>query len=309
MEKLQIYTHPSGLAHDTGPSHPERPDRLRVLIDLFSEKPFNALKQVEALKARREWIARAHDESYIESIHKAAPKTDSIMLDADTVMSPATLDAALHAAGAPCQAVEDIASGKTQRAFCAMRPPGHHAEPNMPMGFCIFNNIFIGARHAQDQCGFKKIAIVDFDVHHGNGTETMTRHAENIFFVSSHQAPLWPGTGNPRDNIDGQILNVTLNAGDGSDAFRKLYEREVFPALNDFKPDLLMISAGFDAHKDDPLAGLSLVEDDYAWVTIELVKIANRHAKSRIVSVLEGGYNLEALKSSAAAHLNELCND
>lgn len=306
MEKLQIYTHPSALAHDTGPGHPERQGRLRVLMDLFSEKPFNTLKRIEAPKARREWIARAHDDSYITTIHDSAPKTRSIMLDTDTVMSPATLDAALHAAGAPCQAVEDIAAGKTQRAFCAMRPPGHHAEPNLPMGFCIFNNIFIGARHAQDQCGFKKIAIVDFDVHHGNGTETMTRRAENIFFISSHQAPLWPGTGDPRDNIDGQILNVTLNAGDGGDAFRNLYEREVFPALNDFKPDLLMISAGFDAHKDDPLAGLNLVEDDYAWITTELVKIADRHAKGRIVSVLEGGYDLNALKSSAAMHLKSL---
>jgi acetoin utilization deacetylase AcuC-like enzyme len=309
MEKLRIYTHSAGLGHDTGPVHPERQDRLRVLMDIFSASPFNTIKQIEALKARREWIARAHDEAYITAIHDSAPGSGSIMLDSDTVMSPGTLEAALRAAGAPCQAVEDIASGKTQRAFCAMRPPGHHAEPNLPMGFCIFNNIFIGARHAQEACGFKKIAIVDFDVHHGNGTETMTRRAEDIFFISSHQAPLWPGTGDPRDNVDGQIMNVTLNAGDGGDAFRKLYEREVFPALNDFKPDLLMISAGFDAHRDDPLAGLNLVEDDYTWVTTELVKIADRHAKGRVVSVLEGGYNLDALKSSAAAHLNAMVAD
>ena len=304
--KTTLYTHESGLHHDTGHSHPERADRLKVIRELFEEYPFSGLPRGTVRPATEAHILAAHPLNYIDHIRDSIPERGHKEIDSDTIISSGSWNAALHAAGSVCSAVDDIASGTTTRAFCAMRPPGHHAEPAVSMGFCLFNNIFIGARHAQVAHGFNKVAIVDFDVHHGNGTDTMTRrHDGSILFISSHQYPLWPMTGLEEDNEE-CVMNFTLPPHSGSESFRKLYNKKVFPALTRFAPDLLMISAGFDAHMDDPLAQLNLVEDDFEWVTGELVKIANASAQGRIISVLEGGYNLEALKASVASHLRAL---
>lgn len=298
-----IYTHESGLSHDTGFSHPERADRLRTIYALLDEKPFNTLKRMQAKPAAEDRLLLAHPYNYITRIEDSIPESGHASIDADTILSPGSWAAALHAAGAVCHAVDDVVTGTAKRAFCPMRPPGHHAEPATSMGFCLFNNVFIGARHAQDKYGIEKVAIVDFDVHHGNGTDTMTRrHDGSILFVSTHQYPLWPMTGLEIDNEE-CVMNFTMPPDSGSDLFRKIYREKVLPALDEFEPNLLMISAGFDAHKDDPLAQINLTDDDFGWVTAELCKIADRHCKGRIVSVLEGGYNLEALKSSVAAHL------
>jgi acetoin utilization deacetylase AcuC-like enzyme len=298
-----IYTHESGLLHDTGHSHPERADRLRVIYELLDEKPFSDLPRIKAKPAKEDRLTLAHPYTYVLRMEGSIPAQGHKSVDADTILSPGSWDAALHAAGAVCDAVDDVVSGKTTRAFCPMRPPGHHAEPAVSMGFCLFNNVFIGARHAQEKHGIKKIAIVDFDVHHGNGTDSMTRrHDGSILFISTHQYPLWPMTGMEDDNEE-CVLNYTMPPESGSDLFRKIYSEKVFPALHDFAPDILMISAGFDAHKNDPLAQINLVEEDFRWVTEELCKIADRHCDGRVVSVLEGGYDLVALKFSVAAHL------
>jgi acetoin utilization deacetylase AcuC-like enzyme len=301
---INIYTHTIGLRHDTGPGHPESPARLQTLLDLFDEM---GLDTIVAREADLQWIARAHPMRYIDALQDAIPDRGTILLDNDTVLSPASFDAALYAAGAVCQAVEDMAAGKATRAFCAMRPPGHHAEPEEAMGFCLFNNIFVGALHAQT-LGLKRVAIVDFDVHHGNGSDVMARLHDDIFYASTHQWPLFPNTGGPDDSVPGRVLNVQLAAGDGSDAFRAAYRDRVFPALHAFKPDLIMISAGFDAHRDDPLAQINLGEDDFEWVTGELCALADQYAGGKVVSVLEGGYDLPALKSCAAAHIRALSN-
>ena len=299
---VNIYTHPVGLKHETGPHHPECPDRLQVLLDLFAEKDWPT---IPAREAALEWIARCHPMTYLDRLQDALPDRGIEFLDNDTVLSPRSFDAALYAAGAVCQAVEDIVAGTAQRAFCAMRPPGHHAEPAKAMGFCLFNNVFVGALHAQS-LGLEKIAIVDFDVHHGNGSDVMARLHPGVFYASTHQWPLFPNTGGPDDQVPGRVLNIPLEAGAGPEIFRKAYIEQVFPALHNFKPDLLMISAGFDAHKDDPLANINLDEDDFAWITGELCKIAEKWAKGRVISVLEGGYNLPALKNSVATHILSL---
>lgn len=304
--KTTIYTHHTGLLHDTGFSHPERAERLAVIHALLDEAPFSSLPRAVVAPADEDKLLLAHPLSYIDHIRDSIPGKGHAEIDADTILSPQSWEAALHAAGAVCGAVDDIASGRTTRAFCAMRPPGHHAEPSTSMGFCLFNNVFIGARHAQVTHGFEKIAIVDFDVHHGNGTDAMTRrHDGSILFISSHQYPLWPMTGLEEDNDD-SVMNFTLPPNSGSESFKTLYSKKIFPALHNFSPDLVMISAGFDAHRDDPLAQLNLTEEDFSWVTTGLCQIADTHAKGRIVSVLEGGYNLIALKNSVAAHLTTL---
>lgn len=299
---INIYTHAIGLRHDTGPGHPECPARLQALLDLCAESGWDT---IPAREADMEWIARAHPMSYIDRIQDSVPDHGTVFLDNDTILSPMSFDAALYAAGAPCQAIEDIIGGKTKRAFCALRPPGHHAEPEKAMGFCLFNNVFIGALHAQS-LGLSRVAIVDFDVHHGNGSDVMARRHDNAFYASTHQWPLFPHTGGPDDNVPGRVLNVPLAAGDGPDQFRRAYTDRILPALHDFRPDLLMISAGFDAHRDDPLAQINLDVDDFAWITRELCRVADDHAGGRVVSVLEGGYDLPALKSCAAAHIRAL---
>ncbi len=299
--KTTIYTHDSALLHDTGPGHPESPDRLRALQDVLAAYP-----QRQAIPATIEQLLRAHPLHYIQDIEDATPAQGIAALDGDTLLSPHSYDAALHAAGAACLAVDDVMTGKTNTAFCAMRPPGHHAEPARAMGFCLFNSVFIAARHAQEAHGLKKIAILDFDVHHGNGTDAMTRaHDGSILYISVHQYPLWPMSGIEEDN-EASVKNFTLPAGTDSAAFRALYEKKVFPALDKFAPDLLMISAGFDGHADDPLAQWQLTTEDFAWVTTALKKIAAAHCHGKIVSVLEGGYDLPALAASVKAHLDAL---
>ncbi len=299
---VAIYTHRSGLKHDTGPSHPECAARLQVLLDLFEDQN---MPVICAPEAELEWIARAHPVRHIDALMDAMPDSGLVQIDADTIASPGTWLAVLHAAGTVCQAVTDVIGGAPKRAFCAVRPPGHHAEPARAMGFCLFNNIFIGALHAQAR-GLEKIAIVDFDVHHGNGSDAMARLHDNVFYISSHQWPLYPGSGGPQDQVPGRVLNIPLPAGSGSADFRKVYEEQVFPALENNVPDLLMLSAGFDAHRDDPLAQMNLCEEDFGWVTRELCRIADRHCGGRVVSVLEGGYNLTTLKGCVAAHIAAL---
>lgn len=304
--KTTLYTHDSGLGHDTGHSHPERADRLRAVFELFSEAPFSSLPRGEVTPASEEQLLRAHPLHYIDHIRNAIPERGHNQIDADTVVSPGSWEAAIHAAGAVCAAASDVASGRTTRAFCAMRPPGHHAEPAVSMGFCLFNNVFIGARHAQEAHGIGKIAIVDFDVHHGNATDTMTRaHDGSILFISTHQYPLWPMSGLEEDN-DESVMNFTLPPGAGSAQFRDLYNKKVFPALRAFAPELLMLSAGFDAHRDDHIAQINLEAEDFGWVTEGLTKATEQSTQGRVVSVLEGGYNLDALKASIAAHLRAL---
>jgi acetoin utilization deacetylase AcuC-like enzyme len=244
-----------------------------------------------------------HTEDHLFGIEDKLPEDGHVYLGGDTVICPQSLEAAYEAAGAACQAIDDIMTEDIKRGFCATRPPGHHAEPHKPMGFCLFNNIAIAAKHAQNRFGLSKIAIIDFDVHHGNGTDSFARQSGGIFYLSSHQAPFYPGTGFEKDNIADRIMNKELRAGDGSESFRKIYTDSIFPAIDAYKPALILISAGFDAHSDDPLAQINLTEDDFSWVTHELCALANTHSQGRILSILEGGYNLDVLKSSLNAHL------
>ena len=305
--KTNLYFNPEGLKHDTGPGHPERPARLQTVLDMTSQKPFDTLPRITARRATEEEITRAHPENYFYHIESLIPESGYVALDADTTVSPGSWDAALTAAGGVCQAVDDILAGKCTRAFCAVRPPGHHAEPQQAMGFCLFNNIAIGAQHARAVHGLKRIAVVDFDVHHGNGTQAAFERDPDLFYASTHQSPLYPGTGQPYEHgVANNIVNAPLAPSSGSVEFRQAMERSVLPALDSFAPELLLISAGFDAHLRDPLAGLNLVEEDYAWVTRKLCEIADRHAKSRVVSALEGGYDLRALAASVAAHVDVL---
>lgn len=305
MDKLTLYIAREGLEHHTGPGHPESAERLATLLELLAQNPLSDLPTITPGEAEILWVKRAHDGRYIDRLADAIPDRGIVHIDGDTVLSPGSWAAAMTAAGGVCQAVSDIVHGHTQRAFCIARPPGHHAFPDHAEGFCLFNNIVIGALHAQS-LGLKKIAIVDFDVHHGNGSDFMARKHEDIFYASTHQWPLYPGTGSPEDNIPGRILNIPMRAGDGSQLFRNIYETAIFPAVKEFHPDLLMISAGFDAHKDDPLAQIELETDDFEWVTAGLAKIANECCQGRIVSVLEGGYDLAALRESSEAHIQGL---
>jgi len=269
-----IYTSRLSKHHDTGQNHPESVARIEALETLFQTDPFIDWTQKTGVAATSDQINLAHDEEYIYNLLNFTPNKDLIAIDGDTILSNGSFDAALHAAGAVCYAVDDVMTDVVKRAFVAVRPPGHHAEPHMAMGFCLFNNVFIGARHAQTAHGIQKIAIVDFDVHHGNGTDTMAfNHNEKIkegknnapiLYISTHGYPLFPMTGDPRDNSD-TLLNIRLQPDFDSEEFRLAYEDEVFPALKQFKPDLLMISAGFDAHQHDPLAGARLKTEDFRW--------------------------------------------
>ncbi len=307
--KTVIFTNPLGLKHDTGNGHPETPLRLSTLFDLFSsEAPFNTWRQETSFKASFEQLNLGHSEDYIFKLQELTPDDGYQALDSDTILSPNSYDAATHAVGATCRAVNHVIHENEKRAFCAIRPAGHHATYAQAMGFCLFNNIFIAARHAQTTHDIKKIAIVDFDVHHGNGTQDLVRkhNIENpdhpILFCSTHGAPMYPHTGEVSEN-NALIHNTLLPLTCTSDTFKSAYTDEILPKLDAFAPELLLISAGFDAHKDDPLAPLKLIEDDFYWVTQQLCKIADTHCQGRIVSALEGGYNLEALKTSVKAHL------
>jgi acetoin utilization deacetylase AcuC-like enzyme len=302
-----LYTHPDCLRHNQGPSHPERPERLKSVLAALDHADFAALDRREAPEATREQIALVHERDYVDALLDAAPKAGLVRLDGDTAISPGSDRAALRAAGAVVAAVDAVMGGAAKTAFCAVRPPGHHAEPGNAMGFCLFNSVAVGAAHAEVAWGAERIAIVDFDVHHGNGTETMTRSRPGWLYASTHQYPFYPGTGAAQDRGPHRnLVNAPLRGGDGGADFRFAFEERILPALDRFAPDLLMISAGFDAHRRDPLASLDLDESDFAWVTEALAGIAARHARGRIVSTLEGGYDLDALAASAAAHVRGL---
>ena len=300
-------THPSFLDHDTGWGHPERADRLRAIEKAISHEIFAPLIREEAPTADDATIARVHPQAYIDALRAAAPESGSVHVDGDTVMSPGTLKALYHGVGAAIRATDAVMTGEVRNAFCAIRPPGHHAEPEQAMGFCFFNNAAIAGQHARARHGAERVAVVDFDVHHGNGTQAAFWGDRNLFYASTHEMPLYPGSGHIGETgVAGNIVNAPLRAGDAGEAFREAFRARVLPALANFGPDLLIISAGFDAHRDDPLANICLVEDDFAWVTNELAEIAQKHAQGRIVSLLEGGYNLTALARSAAVHLSVL---
>ena len=298
-------THPSSLLHDMGPYHPECPDRLTAIGDrLISAGLDPYLHHYTAPAATHKQLARAHGEEYIAAIEGASPASGLHFLDPDTALCPHSLDAARHAAGALVLATDLVVKGECMTAFCAVRPPGHHAERHRAMGFCLFNNVAVGALHALSAHGIERVAVIDFDVHHGNGTEDIFAHDPRVLMVSTFQHPLYPysGTEDPAPNM----VNVPLPAGSGSDAFRAAVTERWLPALEAHRPEIIYISAGFDAHREDPLAGLKLTEADYAWVTRELVAVANRHGRGRIVSTLEGGYALSALGRSVAEHIREL---
>ena len=301
-----LYTHSSCLDHDPGSHHPEAPARLRTVLAALSGPQYARLERREAPEAALDDILRVHSRHHVEHVLGAVPKAGHAAIDADTVLSPASGTAALHAAGAVAAAVDAVVAKEADNAFCAVRPPGHHAEPDRAMGFCLFNNAAIGALRAREVHGFERVAVVDFDVHHGNGTQAAFEADDNLFYASTHQSPLYPGTGAASETGVGNIVNVPLRPMSGSGPFRVAMTGRVLPALDAFRPDLLLISAGFDAHRSDPLAQLMLEEADYTWITERLVEIAFRHADGRLVSTLEGGYDLTALGASVAAHVRVL---
>ncbi len=302
---MLLYTHAACLLHSAGPGHPESPARLQAVLEALDSDTFAALDRIEAPRATREQLLRAHDAALVDLIVSAAPKAAYARIDGDTVMCPHSLEAALRAAGAVCAAVDATIDGTNTSAFCAVRPPGHHAAHDQAMGFCLFNSVAVGAAHALAR-GIERVAIVDFDVHHGNGTQDIFWDDARVMYASTHQWPLYPGTGARSETGAGNIVNAPLPPGSGSREFRAACEQVVLPALRAFRPQLLMISAGFDAHALDPLADMNLDAGDYAWITRELVEIAVEHAGGRIVSSLEGGYSLTALRQSTAAHVTAL---
>ena len=298
-----LVTHEACIEHDPGEFHPERPDRLRaVLAGLQDIK----VERVLAPRAETKQLLLAHPASHVEAVMSTIPPEGRQHLDGDTAVSPGSGEAALRAAGAVVAAVDAVLTGKAKNAFCAVRPPGHHAEAMQAMGFCLFNNVAIGALHARAAHGLSRVAVIDFDVHHGNGTQHMFERDPHLFYASSHQWPLYPGTGSERETGVGNIVNAPLRPNSGGREFRAAFETKILPALDKFVPELVIISAGFDAHEDDPLASLMLHEDDYEWVTSALAEVARTHAKGRVVSALEGGYDLGALAASSAAHVRAL---
>ena len=305
-----LITHPSFVAHDTGPGHPERPDRMRAIDKVMSHEMFGALQRAEAPLRDdvEQWIALAHPQQYIDAVKAVRPAAgeESVRLDPDTVLSATSWEPALRAVGAGLMAVDEVMTGKVQNAFCQVRPCGHHAETARAMGFCIFSNVAIAGLYARKKHGADRIAVVDFDVHHGNGTQDIFWEDKDLFFASTHQMPLYPGTGAVSESGVGNIFNAPLRPGDGGDPFREAFELRILANLMSFHPDLILISAGFDAHQDDPLANLRLVEADFAWATDQIVEVARKQAGGRVVSMLEGGYNLAALARSTAVHVKSL---
>ena len=302
-----FFTHPDAIAHQTTAGHPEQAARMDAIYSAISGPEFSGLMRLDAPLGDETQLLLCHPEHYVTRIRKAIPAAGMYQLDADTHVSPRSLDAALRGVGGSCHAVDLVMNGTAQNAFVAMRPPGHHAERATPMGFCLFGTIAIAARHAMEQHGLQRVAVVDFDVHHGNGTQDLLWDEQRALFVSSHQMPLWPGTGKADERgAFGNVMNIPLPPGTEGTSFRRVYEDTVLPQLERFAPELVLVSAGFDAHRDDPLAQLNLTEDDFAWVTGALCDIASRHSSGRLVSVLEGGYDLDALGRSVAAHLRVL---
>jgi len=301
-----LLTHEDCLAHDPGRHHPESPARLQAVLDGLAGPEFAALERRLAPKAARADLARAHSPDFVDGILAAIPARGHAALDADTIVSPGSGNAALRAAGAVCAAVDAVIAGEAENGFCAVRPPGHHAERERAMGFCLFNNVAVGALHARASHGLQRIAAIDFDVHHGNGTQAIFEDDADLFYGSTHQYPLYPGTGAREERGLGNIVNAPLRPNAGSSEFRAAMSELILPALDAFQPELVLVSAGFDAHRSDPLAQLRLVEADFAWATERLVALARRHCRGRVVSSLEGGYDLAALAASAAAHVAAL---
>jgi acetoin utilization deacetylase AcuC-like enzyme len=298
-----LFTHPACLEHDPGRHHPESAARLRAVLDALGDPEFARLDRREAPEAALEDLRRVHPRPHVERLLRAVPMSGHVGIDADTVLSPASGGAALRAAGAVVAAVDAVVKREADNAFCAVRPPGHHAEPERAMGFCLFNNVAVGALRARAVHKLHRIAVVDFDVHHGNGTQAAFEADDGLFYASTHQSPLYPGTGSASETGVGNIVNVPLRPMSGSGQFRAGMRERVLPALDAFRPEFVLISAGFDAHKSDPLAQLLLDEEDYTWITERLMEIAYRHAGGRLVSTLEGGYDLPALGASVAAHI------
>jgi len=305
-----LITHPCFLAHDTGPGHPERPDRMRAIDKVLAHDVFKDLVREEAplrddVEAQ---IKLAHPAAYLEDLRRVAtgPINGTRHIDADTVISAGSWEAALRAVGAGLHAVDAVMTGRAANAFCQVRPPGHHAEADRAMGFCLFSNAAIAGLYARAKHGAERIAVADFDVHHGNGTQAIFWSDKDLYYGSTHQMPLFPGTGAMGETGVGNIFNAPLRAGDAGEKFREAFESRILPALHAFGPDILLISAGFDAHQADPLANLRLVEADFMWATERLADMAGKHCNGRIVSLLEGGYDLNALARSVAVHVKTL---
>ena len=305
-----LITHAACLEHDPGPYHPECPDRLRAVLRALDAPEFAALIREEGPRATMEQLVRVHPAQIVDAILAIRPKEgDTVNIDADTAISAGSAEAALRAAGAGVHGVDLVMRGAVANAFAAVRPPGHHAEPSRPMGFCLFNNAGIAAQYARVAHGLRRVAVVDFDVHHGNGTQALFAQNPDLFYGSSHQSPFYPGTGDARERgIANNVVNVPLRARDGSAEFRDAWAGTIIPALDLFEPQFLIISAGFDAHREDPLAQIRLETGDFGWITDALLAVAHKHCGGRVVSVLEGGYDLDALATSAAIHVRGLMN-
>ncbi|MCI0756967.1 histone deacetylase family protein [Teichococcus vastitatis] len=304
-----LLTHQACLEHSNSPGHPECPDRLRAVLQALEAEEFTLLLREPAPEATEEQLLRVHRPEHVRAILNIRPPDGEwLALDGDTGMTAGSAAAALRAAGAGIAAVDAVCRGEVKRAFCAVRPPGHHAEPDRPMGFCLFANAAVAARHAVAVHGLKRVAVLDFDVHHGNGTQAVVERDAAILFASSHQWPCYPGTGHGSERGIGNVRNATLPPGAGPDLFRAAWDDVLLPAVEQFAPELIIISAGFDAHARDPLAQLRLREADFTWVTGRICDLADRICGGRVVSTLEGGYDLPALASSAAAHVRALMN-
>ena len=307
MHQTLYLSHPSYLEHATPTGHPERPDRIRAIERALEEEKFMDLCRDVAPWGTLDQVQLAHPLPYATAIRDACPEEGLVRIDADTTVSPGTWEAAMRGVGAACQAVDEVMTRKVKNAFSASRPPGHHAEQAQSMGFCFFNNAAIAARHAIKAHGAERVAVVDFDVHHGNGTQHILWNDPAVMYASTHQMPLYPGTGAVNETGEhGTIVNAPLASGDGTEQFNAAVSQALLPRLYDFKPDLVVISAGFDMHSRDPLANIHLHEADFVWITEQLLELAARTAGGRVVSLLEGGYDLRGLSRSAAAHIETL---
>ena len=299
-----IIQHDDCLRHNPGPKHPESPQRIKAVLSGLED--LAGLQYLPAPHASIDQITRVHPAEFWAGLTADEPTEGYVALDPDTFLSNGSIDAATRASGAICFAIDQVLGDKAQNAFCVVRPPGHHSETETAMGFCLINHVAIGAMQALENTGIEKVAIIDFDVHHGNGTQAIFEETPNVMYLSSHQEPLYPGTGHMEEIGVGNILNMPLAAGDGSTAFRKIWRTLGLPAIHSFAPDLILISAGFDAHERDPLAQLEVQDADYNWITREIGELATDHARGRIISILEGGYDLRALASAARAHVHGL---